>query len=323
MSLPARAGDSNYRSRMASDLLDRRFLAVIGKGGTGKTTISASIAVHAASQGKRVLVAMAQARERMSAMLETVVIGSEVTNILPNIDAVNMDPDVCLEEYGLMILKVRALYKAVMDNRMVKGFLRAVPGMDAWSMLGKALFHVKEKTDDGRYRYDLVILDAPATGHGLQMLRVPRVITDVAPAGLLRREAEEGLQIMRDPKLSGMVVATLAEEMPTAETEELVATLQNDLKLPLARLVINNVLTPLFPGGSALVERGASVLSRSPVLEGVAKAAVTRARREELQRRMIERLAKLPGRKVILPSLAVERVRRPEIELLAKGLGAT
>ncbi|MEZ4390456.1 MAG: ArsA-related P-loop ATPase [Polyangiales bacterium] len=307
---------------MALNILDRRFIAVIGKGGTGKTTVSAALALLAASRGKRVLVAMSQARERMSAMLETEYIGSSITPILANIDAVNLDPDACLEEYGMMILKVRALYKAVMDNRLVKGFLRATPGMDAWSMLGKTLFHVKEKDGSGRHRYDLVILDAPATGHGLQMLRVPQVITQVAPAGLLRREAEEGLAILRDPAMSGVVVCTLAEEMPTAETEELLPVLQNELRFPLAKLVINNVLPPLFPNRLEQAEAAAEVLSRAPALVGVARAGLTRARREALQRAMIERLAKLPGEKVILPALSVERFRRSEVETLARGLGS-
>ncbi len=308
---------------MASDLLDRRLLAVIGKGGTGKTTVAAALALLAASRGKRVLVAMTQARERMSAMLETEVIGSEVINILPRIDAVNMDPEAALDEYGVMVLKVRALYKAVMDNRAVKGFLRAVPGMDAWAMLGKALYHVKQKDETGANAYDLVILDAPATGHGLQMLRVPQVIADVAPAGLLRREADEGLAILRDPKRAGAVVVTLAEEMPTAETEELIGTLTRDVRMPLARLVINNVLAPVFSKiPLAQADAAAALLGRSDALAAIARAGSARSHREDLQRRMIERLAKLPGQKVILPSLAVERMKRTDIELLAKGLGA-
>jgi anion-transporting ArsA/GET3 family ATPase len=306
---------------MALKILDRRFISVIGKGGTGKTTVSAALALLAASRGKRVLVAMSQARERMSAMLETEFITSGITPILPNIDAVNLDPEVCLEEYGMMILKVRALYKAVMDNRLVKGFLRATPGMDAWAMLGKALFHAKERDSAGRPRYDLVILDAPATGHGLQMLRVPKVITEVAPPGLLRREAEEGLSLLRDPARSGVVVCTLAEEMPTAETEELLPVLQNELRFPLAKLVINNVLTPVFANRLEQAEAAAEVLGRAPALVGVARAGLARARREALQRKMIERLAKLPGEKVILPALSVERFRRSEIEALARGLG--
>ena len=306
---------------MASDLLDRRFLAVIGKGGTGKTTVSAALALLAASRGKRVLVAMSQARERMSSMLESQFVTSEIAQILPNIDAVNLDPETCLDEYGMMILKVRALYKAVMDNRAVKGFLRAVPGMDAWAMLGKTLYHVKQ-TEGGQRVYDLVILDAPATGHGLQMLRVPQVIASVAPIGLLRREAEEGLAIMRDPKQSGAVVVTLAEEMPTAETEELIPRLTGELQLPMAKLVINQVLTPLFKTGVEPARSAAEVLARASALEEIARVGLSRAKREALQRGMIERLAKLPGSKVMLPALAVEQVRRADIETLARGLGS-
>ena len=306
---------------MAADLLDRRFLAVIGKGGTGKTTVAAALAVLAASRGKRVLVAMSQARERMSSMLETQFVTSEVQPILANIDAVNLDPEACLDEYGMMILKARALYKAVMDNRAVKGFLRAVPGMDAWAMLGKTLYHVKQQ-ERGRYVYDLVIIDAPATGHGLQMLRVPEVIASVAPVGLLRREAEEGLAILRDPVRSGMVVVTLAEEMPTAETEELVPKLTGELKLPLAKLVINQVLPPLFRTGVGPAQAAADVLAAAPALTDVARVGLSRARREALQKTMIERLAKLPGSKVLLPALAVEQMRRADVEALARGLGS-
>jgi anion-transporting ArsA/GET3 family ATPase len=233
-----------------------------------------------------------------------------------------MDPEACIEEYGMMVLRSRALYRAVVDNRMVKGFLRAIPGMDAWSMLGKALFHAHEKGEDGRPRYDLVILDAPATGHGLQMLRVPKVITEVAPIGLLRGEAEKGLALLRDPAQAGMVVVTLAEEMPTSETEELHRALTQELKLPVAQLVINQVLAPVFSARTELSMAAADVLARAPAFGPIANAGRSRARREELQRRMIERLARLPGDKCILPALAVERMGRPEVETLARGLGS-
>lgn len=305
--------------RMLNDLLEHRFLAVIGKGGTGKTTVAGALAVLAASRGKRVLVAMAQAKERLSAMLETEIVGNQNKPILENVDAVNMDPEACLEEYGMMVLKIRALYKAVMDNRVVKGFLRAVPGMDAWSMLGKALFHAKESVD-GRPRYDVVILDAPATGHGLQMLRVPQVICDVAPPGLLRREAEEGLEILRDPKRSGIVVVTIPEEMPTAETEELAMQLREGLNMPLSAMVINQVLPPLFEGRYEAAVRGASALDQVQAFSPIGHAMRTRVVREQIQRRMMERLSKIAAPKAILPMLAVERVRRAQIDTLARGL---
>jgi anion-transporting ArsA/GET3 family ATPase len=306
---------------MLRDLLDHRFLAVIGKGGTGKTTVAGALALLASSRGKRVLVAMSHARERLSAMLETEFVDTEVKTILGNIDAVNMDPDVALDEYGQMVLRVRVLYKAVMDNRLVKGFLHAVPGIDAWSMLGKALYHAKQ-TENGQPRYDLVILDAPATGHGLQMLRVPQVICDVAPPGLLRREAEEGLAMMRNPKTSGVVVVTLPEEMPTTETEELVTQLRGTLRLPLAAVAINQVLNPLFAARYETASRAAGALEEIPEFAALGHATRTRVVREQIQHRMMSRLAAIDAPRVALPALAVERVRRTEMQILAQTLAS-
>jgi anion-transporting ArsA/GET3 family ATPase len=126
----------------------------------------------------------------MSAMLETTFIGNEV-NILPNIDAVNMDPEACLEEYGHHGAQGARPLQSRDGQPRGEGLPPRRAGHGRVGMLGKALYHVKEKRRGRPPRYDLVILDAPATGHGLQMLRVPQVIVDVAPPGLLRREAED------------------------------------------------------------------------------------------------------------------------------------
>ena len=120
-----------------------------------------------------------------------------------------------------LVLHSRALYKTLFDNRYVRTFLRAVPGMQEWAMLGKAWWHTTEKLPDGSFKYDVVILDAPATGHGLDMLRVPKVILDVVPPGLLRRDAERAWALFQDPTTCAIVLVTLPEEMPTTETIEL------------------------------------------------------------------------------------------------------
>jgi anion-transporting ArsA/GET3 family ATPase len=224
----------------------RRFLIVAGKGGVGKTTICAAEAMTRAERGHRVLVAMCNAKERLSTMLGSPAVGSEVSPVAKNIWAVNMDPERALEEYGRMTLKVRPLYKAVFGNRYTRSFFRAVPGMHDWSMLGKAWWHTTEKNEDGTPRFDVVILDAPATGHGLDMLRVPKVIVDIAPPGLLRRDAERAWAMLQDRKQSGVVLVTLPEEMPVTETIELAGALVDELKLPLDRVVVNCVLPPLF-----------------------------------------------------------------------------
>ncbi|HEX4352361.1 MAG TPA: ArsA-related P-loop ATPase [Polyangiales bacterium] len=303
--------------------VDLKFVFVVGKGGVGKTSISAALALAAAAQGKRVLVAMCNAKERLSYLLETAPIGSHIQPVLPRIDAVNMEPNAALEEYGMLVLRVRALYKVVFENRFVAAFLHGTPGLDAWAMLGKAQYHAREKDADGRDRYDLVIVDAPATGHGLDLLRVPRVIMDVAPPGLLRREAERALELFRDPERSGVLLVTIPEDMPTTETIELHAAIRDELSLPICGLVINQTLKTLFaPDELGLLRQLAPKLTAAEI-RPVALASRARAEREEIQRACLDRLEReLPMRPVQLPFTLVPDFRKKEVMVLAKALAA-
>ena len=310
---------------MSRPLRDHRFLFVVGKGGVGKTTVGAAIAVAAAKKGKRVLFAMCNAKERLSTLLEVPAIGSDNVATIPNLDAVNMTPAAALSEYGLMVLRSRTLYRAVFENEIVGGLLRGTPGMEAWSMLGKAFFHTKQTLDDGRPRYDLVIVDAPATGHGLEMLRVPRVITDVAPPGLLRREAESAVELFRDPLRAGVVIVTLAEDMPVNESLELYGAVTNELHLPVAQLVVNQVLPRLFsPKERDDVCGLATRVEPETPLHGLAIAGRTRAARETIQEQSLARLASaLPNvPRTTLPMLFAPEFRRAQIEALAEPFAA-
>src|SRR5271157_5084663 len=109
-----------------STLADKRFVLVTGKGGVGKTTVCAAEALAIAAQGKRVLVAMCNAKERLSAMMGVAPLGPQVTKVAENVWAVNILPEIALEEYGALILHSRALYRTLFDNRYVRTFLRAV-----------------------------------------------------------------------------------------------------------------------------------------------------------------------------------------------------
>lgn len=306
-----------------ADLFDLDFVFVVGKGGTGKTTVSAALALAAARRGKRVLVAMANTKERLSYLLEVDAIGARNTRVLPNIEAVNMTPKVALEEYGMMILRVRTLYKAIFENKLVSAFLRGTPGIEAWSMLGKAYFHTKETDETGRRRYDLVIFDAPATGHGLDMLRVPQVIVDVAPPGLLRREAEAAIALFRDPARAGVLIATLPEDMPTNETIELHAALTKELRLPVSRIVVNGVVPTLFrPEERAVFEGLPARVGPGSPLASLARAGRIRSLRERGQEESIQRLAEaLPVPRVELPLLFVPEFRRSAVESLSHAFG--
>jgi anion-transporting ArsA/GET3 family ATPase len=305
-----------------TDLFNLRFVTVVGKGGVGKTTVSAALALAAARRGKRVLIAMCNAKERISDLLEVAPIGPKNQRVLPGIEAVNIIPKYALEEYGVMVLRVRALYKAIFENRLVAAFLHGTPGIESWSILGKAQFHVHEM-EGSRPRYDMVILDAPATGHGLEMLRVPRVLLDIAPPGLLRREAERAWDLFRDPLRSGVMIVTLAEDMPVNESVELYGALTRELELPIAGVAINSVLPSLFSELEGdWVSEAASVSDPSELVHTLLRAGRRRVLRERVQAEAIARLrSEIPVPQVILPQLLVSALKRKEVEELSAAFG--
>ena len=308
-----------------SGLETRRFLIVTGKGGVGKTTVCAAEALAIAHKGKRVLVAMCNAKERLSAMFGSDLVGQEPMPVAPNVWAVNMTPEVAMEEYGMMTLNSRALYSLLFDNNYVRSFFAAIPGMHEWAMLGKAWWHTTETLEDGSPKYDVVILDAPATGHGLDMLRVPKVILDVAPPGLLRRDAEKAWALFQDAKTCAVVLVTLPEAMPTQETIELAASLRDELNLPIGKVVVNCVLPPLFSKEERIALEGVGIGPEANVSspeDAAIQVGASRAARERVQAECLARLSKeLPVSPSFLPQLFEDAARPEAIARLAKRVG--
>jgi len=301
-----------------STLAGKRFVVVTGKGGVGKTTVCAAEAVALAEKGKRVLVAMCNAKERLSALLGSSPIGPDVAPVARGVWAVNILPEKAIEEYGSLVLHSRAVSRRLFDNKYVRAFLRAVPGMHEWSMLGKAWWHTTETLPDGAFKYDVVILDAPATGHGLDMLRVPKVILEVVPPGLLRRDAERAWTLFRDPATCAIVVVTVPEEMPTTETIELAHGLV-EMGLKVSRVVVNGVLPPLFSREERAALEGLPPFEAHTPAEGALSAARERATRERLQAESLNRLS----RELTVPAaflrMLLEDAANPEaIRQLAK-----
>jgi anion-transporting ArsA/GET3 family ATPase len=280
----------------------RRFLFITGKGGVGKTTVTAALATALAARGLRVLVTVCGAKERLSTLLGAPPLTSVISELSRNISGVRLVSEVALREYGAMKLKNRVLVDAIFDSKYVAGFLSGTPGLKEWSLLGKAWFHATEEGPDGRPRFDVVLFDAPATGHGLDMLRVPKVIVEIAPPGVLRSDAERAWEMFRDPTRSGVVVVTLPEEMPTNESLELCAALRTELTLPIAELVVNSLLPPLFSSEDAARLERIGALAHATPAHAVLDSGVRRAVRERIQNESLARLAALgvPLRKLDL-----------------------
>jgi hypothetical protein len=221
-------------------LHELRLVVVSGKGGVGRTTVAAALARAAADAGKRVLIAESAPTDRLGRLYGKEPLGPTVTTLAPGIDAVNMTPESSLLEYGILTLRSELVARALLENRAMRGFLGAVPGLDAYTLLGKAWWHTTERVGD-RPRYDLVILDGPASGHAALMLRIPGAILAAMPKGPLSRDARAIDEILHDPARAALLIVTLAEELPSREAGELCATARDDLRLPLGPLVVNAV----------------------------------------------------------------------------------
>ena len=227
-------------------LANKRLILVTGKGGVGRSTIASALALWISRQGRRTLLAQINAKKNLGPLLGVPDVGEEIRLVSPNLWAVNTNPASALKEYGLMILRYQAVYNAVFENRMVKGFLRAIPGLDDYAMLGKLWFHTTELQSDKSFRFETIIVDCPATGHAITFLRTPQVILDTVPEGPLTKDAYLVRSLLTDSQRTSLLLVTLAEDMPANEALDLYRTIKNPLQIPTGPLVVNALYSNRF-----------------------------------------------------------------------------
>lgn len=298
------------------DVSDRRLILVLGKGGVGRSTVAAALASRLAAGGRRTLLYQANAKDRFGTYFGKPALGTEVTELAPNLFGVNTHPAAALAEYGMLVLKFKAVYEMVFENRVTKGFLRAVPGLDDYSLLGKAWFHVEEQLR-GQPAWHSVVFDMPASGHSISTLRIPWAIADTVPDGPLTKDAHSIKQLLCDPRRTAAIIVTLAEEMPVNEACELEAKLI-ELGIAPQHMVCNQVYPGHFPPDSAVARIVETLVADSeltpPLSELVAHAALSRDRRAlnvrylaELRARAKAPVSELPM--VFAPSLGPSHIR--------------
>jgi anion-transporting ArsA/GET3 family ATPase len=223
-----------------SELLDLKLVFVTGKGGVGKTTVASALALFASSRGKRVLICEVDARGDVAGFYEAPPTGFHEKEILPGLFAMTMDTEASLREYLKLQLRIPVVGRIGPLAKAFDFVATAAPGVREILTVGKLCYEVRERA------FDLVVVDAPASGHIIGQLAAPQAINNLVKVGLIRSQTDWMLEILSDPRTTGLVAVCTPEEMPVNETIELAERVRSETTVQLSAVVVNRVLPELF-----------------------------------------------------------------------------
>lgn len=313
-------------------LFDKRLLIFTGKGGAGKSTVAAAAAVAAARRGKRVLIVEIGEQERMPSIFGAAPAGygggRVYTGAAPGGQAIwsmCLTARETLHEFAVRSVKFELLYEAIFENRVVRYFTAAAPGLDELTIMGKIESLHREAPDPKAPRFDLMVFDAPATGHGLALFKVPLMAMTMTRMGPLHAKVERMWRLLADPSRTAFNIVTLPEEMSVNESIDLYKAM-DEMGLPRGKIVVNGVYPDFFGAdrGELLRLREQS-RPAGELAAAIARAALDRAvssvTRHDMQQSLIGTLAgTLPMERITLPFVFRPQIGPEEIEALADHL---
>ena len=261
---------------------------------------------------------------RLPAMLGAPVAIGKPAAVEPGLSVVSIDGRAALEEYLGLVVPVKRLLSTVFSSRIYQYFVAVAPGLKELMTVGKVWYEATRR-ENGRPAWDVVVVDAPATGHSLQYLRMPQAARDTFGAGLVQREAQRVVELLQDARTTAVHLVTLAEDMPVTEALEARAELTGPLKLPAGAVIVNRVHRGRFDqsvtDGLEAAASGASGVERD-LLRAVAARAVEETSWATINAQHIARLhaAIDPQSVVELPFVFTEEFGAAELDLLAARL---
>jgi len=308
---------------MSDALLDRTLLYVTGKGGVGKTTVAAALGVAAAERGRRTIVCEVAEQDRVSrAFAREGVQREQEIELADNLWAISIDPTAALQEWLARQLGGPAL-RLITGSSAFQHLVAAAPGAKELITIAKVWELAQlERWDAANRTYDLVVVDAPASGHGVAMLKAPSTFGEIARVGPIRRQAFKIRDMLADARRTGYVAVALPEEMPVNETLELGLRLHEAVGLGLDAIVVNGVYPARFNSAEADALRTAAENGLAPDALAAVTAALTEHERARSQRSHVRRLKREATAPVhTLPFLFDAEVGLDEYAALAVKLG--
>ena len=300
------------------DFLDKRLIFVTGKGGVGKSTVATALGIRASLEGRRTIICEVASSENTSRLFRQEEVGYREVELSNDLWAISIDPDDSMREYVLLQLKVKAMRDLLFRSKMFTYLAEATPGLNELVTIGKIweLAQLDRKVKHGR-KYDLVIVDAPATGHGIGFLKTPRTFANIARVGPMYNQAVELDEMITDHEQTGAIVVSLPEEMPVNETATLEKELRDSVGVSVDRVIMNALYPQRFEAGDLeAIERLRD--SGESELHAAGRAALSEFRRTEAQQEQVSRLEDM----ISTPMTTLPFVFEPEITLAsARALG--
>jgi anion-transporting ArsA/GET3 family ATPase len=323
--MPAPAANAAFRA-----LLDKRLILVTGKGGVGKTTIASALALKTAKLGLRTLLLGVDTTTQIEHFFNLAPLYDfKQVNPRENLFVMNLNRQAILDEFIRKTLKLRTLWEKVLQSPVYQYFTAVAPGLRELMLLNKiSELEAQRQRPKKLPMFDLLIVDAPATGHGVSLFEVPRSISRMFNVGPFVKKAQQIQRFFIDHERTTVLMVTLGEEMPANETVELHERLCNDLQMHITGLVVNNLYPALFPNEDEQA-RLLPLLERPDAAEHLAQVVPDRdslsqlleSARFQLSRRSLnEQYVELLRERLALPMLEIEFLpaREDNSELLER-----
>ncbi len=220
--------------------LARRFLFITGKGGVGKTLVSAALAARSAASGARTLWVEMAETPGGAALFPGFRPQYDLVPVRDHLWAMNLRLQPAIEEYLAVAFKLPFITRLIARNRLFQVLTAALPGLDALIPLGKIWYELGRTRGSQPY-WDRIVLDAPATGHALTMLQLPQAALNLVQRGNVAERAREIDQILGNCELTSLIAVTRPEQLAVDETVDLIGQMQAHTPYRLAAVVCNGV----------------------------------------------------------------------------------